>query len=475
VVANETRRLDASGTGLGAPDVTVIGTATTTTGTNTFSEQNSVGIYLQQAIVWRDRLFFSGAVRADDNSSFGTDFDIIVYPKLGLSWILTQEPALDRVFSALHADEFKFRTAWGRAGRAPAPYSAVQTYTISKTTLGGTTSTSVPMLRTLAYGNPNLAPEKGEELEVGFDAGFFDGRAGADFTFYTKRTTNLLLSIPVAPSNGFPGSIIKNVGEVSNRGIELSLFGTPIQLDRFVWETRLNIATNRNRLESFGVPGRVNEIPALQAYGQVQEHRAGYPLGGYWTQLPRRNAAGGDSIANGRIVIDTAKVYIGPSTPTREIGLSNTLTLFRNFRLYALVDYKGGHFLYNRKEYDRCVSNENCELVTNPAARMGTDTALAARLPYFRTVNFFRPFIEESDFVKLRDISLSFIVPRAWVARAGAQGLTLTLAGKNLAQWTDYSGLDPEVNTYGGRNFLRVDAYASPAPRRWSLSGALTY
>ena len=84
-------------------------------------------------------------------------------------------------------------------------------------------------------------------------------------------------------------------------------------------------------------------------------------------------------------------------------------------------------------------------------------------------------YIEKADFIKLRDVSLSYTIPRQWLGRIGAEAATVTLTGKNLALWTDYTGIDPEVNSYGGRIFGRVDAYASPMVRRLTMSMTVNY
>jgi TonB-dependent starch-binding outer membrane protein SusC len=472
VVANQTETLVAEGRGLGAPDVTLIGTAATTTGRNTFTENNSVGYYVQEQFGWRNRMFLTGALRADDHSSFGTNFDIILYPKLSASWVMSDEPSLSGVFDAARVSSFRLRSAWGAAGRAPSAYSATQTYTVDKVTFSNSTGSA---LRVSAYGNPDLRAEKGQEIEVGFDAALLDERVGVDFTFYNKKTTDMLVSIATAPSSGFPVSRLSNLGAVSNRGIELGLDATPVVMDNVEWNSRLTVATNRNRLLDFGVE-KVSESPTGQAYGVVQQHREGYPLGGYWAQKAKRNPDTSPQVVAGAVVLDTAE-YIGPSAPTREVGWSNTITLFRNFRLYGLLDYKGGHFLFNLKERNRCqTANDNCKVVNDPRARFpltAQDTLLNKELLVWRSVP--SAFIEKADFIKLREISLTYTVPRALVQRLGPSSAAFTIAGRNLGLWTDYSGLDPEVSSYGGRNFVRVDAYAAPMTRRLVGTVNLTF
>ena len=120
IVSNRSETLAGQGVGLGAPDVTLIGTATTTSSTSLFSENNSVGYYVQEQLAWNNRLFLTGAVRADDNSSFGRNFDLIVYPKASVSWVVSEEPGLQRQLSNWRINSLKLRGAWGAAGRAPA-------------------------------------------------------------------------------------------------------------------------------------------------------------------------------------------------------------------------------------------------------------------------------------------------------------------------------------------------------------------
>ncbi|HJU75847.1 MAG TPA: SusC/RagA family TonB-linked outer membrane protein [Gemmatimonadaceae bacterium] len=476
IVSNRTETLFGQGVGLGAPDVTLIGTATTTSSTSSFSENNSVGYYIQEQIAWNNRLFVTGAVRADDNSSFGTNFDIITYPKASVSYVISEEPGLSNLLRSWRVNSLKLRAAWGAAGRAPAPYAAEQTYTVDRVTLGGTTGSA---LRTQSYGNPDLKPERGQEIELGFDAGLLNERLALDFTFYNKTTSDMLVSVPVKPSTGFPTSRQTNLGEVNNRGVEFAVTATALQNERVQWDSRLSLATTRNRLNSFDIPGKVSETPTGQAYGAVQQHRPGFPMGGYWAQSPRRNADGSPVVNSaGAVQFDTAK-YIGPSAPTREVGFANTVTLFKNLRFYSLLDYKGGFYLFNLKERNRCqAANDNCARNNDPRARFpqnAADSLLMKELAVWRGATAAAAWIEKADFVKLREISLTYTLPTRWLSPAGASSANIIVSGRNIGLWTDYSGIDPEVNSYGGRLFVRADAYASPMTRRLSVAINLTY
>jgi TonB-linked SusC/RagA family outer membrane protein len=470
IIKDESKSLNTTGVGIGAPDVTLCNLLQRCNGAESFSENNSVGYYVQEQFGWHDRLFLTAAVRADDHSSFGTDFDLITYPKVSLSYVISEEPGFRRIFDATRISSLKLRTAWGEAGRAPTAYSAPQTYTVDRVTLGTTTASA---LRNAGFGNPGLKAERGSELELGFDLGLFRERIGVDFTYYNKKTKDMLQAIAIPPSTGFLGTRLANLGEVVNRGVEMSMFGTLLRRSNIAWDTRFNISTNHNELLSFGVAGKLLETPSGQAYGSVQQHRPGFPLGGFWVTPPQRDANGvailtptGAAIFNAG---DTARRYIGPSTPTREMSLSNTFTLFRIFRLYALLDHKGGFFVFNLQERNRCQSNDNCWRVNNPVARFpktAADSVLFKELAVYRSTSVSPEWIQKGDFTKLRELSLTIDLPARLIRPTGAQNASFVFSARNLAIWSDYEGVDPEVNSYGGRNFVRVDAYASPAPRR---------
>ncbi|MEP6835853.1 MAG: SusC/RagA family TonB-linked outer membrane protein [Gemmatimonas sp.] len=479
VVSDRSEALRATGIGIGAADITLVNLLQRSTGAESFSENNSVGYYVQEQIGYKDRLFLTAAVRADDHSAFGTNFDLIVYPKFSLSYVLSDEPGISGALEAAHISSFKLRSVYGQAGRAPSAYSAPQTYTVDRVTLGTGTNSA---LRTSAYGNPNLKPERGEEFELGTDLGMFSERLGFDFTYYNKTTKDMLQAVSIAPSSGFISSPLVNLGEVNNSGIELSVFGVPLQFRNAQLDSRVSLSTNRNELVSFGVVGKLYDTPSGQAYGSVQQHRPGYPLGGYWVIPPQRAADGSALLTPAGAAIfntgDTARRYIGPSTPTREVGFSNTLTLFRSLRLYALLDYKGGYYQFNLQERNRCQSSDNCARTNNAAARFpqtAADSVLFKELAVYRNASTPPEFIQKADFIKLREVSLSLDIPRRLIARVGGQSARLTLSGRNLGVWTDYEGVDPEVNSYGGRNFARVDAYSIPMIRRYTASINLTY
>jgi hypothetical protein len=266
------------------------------------------------------------------------------------------------------------------------------------------------------------------------------------------------------------------------------------------WETRLNLTWNRNRLIRLDTI-RTEEIPGGASYTPgLQRNRVGYPLGSYFARYPMRDASGNYILnrnAAGQIttpVYDTAFTFVGPAIPTRSWSFSNTLTLFKNFRLYGLLDFQGGHYLINYKEYNRCAlaaDGPNCALLNQPGlagtARLDTlravygtaGTPLTVTLPMTQT-----QFLEKADYVKLRDLSLTWMMPSSVAQRLRMEAASIVFSGKNLGLWTDYSGLDPEVNGYSNNQlrgsgnaaqFVRVDAYSWPMARRYTVQLNVTY
>jgi TonB-dependent starch-binding outer membrane protein SusC len=441
--------LQGVGEGLIADNVRTISTANVTRAFETFSEQNSLGFYVQEQLGWQNRLFLTGAVRVDDNSAFGSNFSTVVYPKLSGAWVISEEP----FFNVANIDNLRLRAAWGQAGNAPSPFSADQTYAASTVVLDD--GSLAPALRASAFGNPDLRAERGSEIEVGFEGSLFNNRAGVDVTYYNKNTYDALVRVNVAPSSGFGGSTDQNIGTINNQGLEVAVFGTPILTPNVSWDTRLGFSTNQNELVSFG-GGRDVFIPV--GYRSSQRHDEGYPLAGYWAERIQYNADGSLKVdpVTGRPDLGEF-YYVGPSAPTREASLTNTFTLFRNFQIYTFADYKGGHYLLNMTEGTRA-GDGNSWVMNDPNA-----TAEDRLIAQFGGN---APYIEPADFVKLREISVTYNMPHAWTQRFGADGMSLSLGARNLATWTKYSQPDPEVNINGADTFTRGDSNSVPALRR---------
>jgi hypothetical protein len=440
-----------------------------------FIEDATLGLYLQEQVGWRDRLFLTGAVRADDNSAFGENFDRVYYPKASVSWVVSDEPFMTIPFvSAL-----KLRAAYGEAGKQPQTFSSLRTYDPA-TGPGGTAAVTLKEL-----GNPDLGPERSSEIELGFDASLLRDRLGLELTYYRKTTTDAILDRDIAPSTGFSGTQFFNAGEIRNTGLEFLARATPVQGERFGWDMSFTIATNDNEILSLGV----DELQFVTA-GQYLRHQVGRPVGSWfekrvvsaertpagdidWTRVLCDNGAGGTMPCRGANGLwgggdDAPAVFLGRPLPTVEGAFANTITLWNRLSLYGLVDFKRGNKKLDGNERIRCGlffrCRENFVPEDYPAIRIARVTSENNLLDYQ---------INDAGFTKLREVAVSYMLPDAWAARARASRASVSLAGRNLYTWTDYTGLDPEARytagTRGG-NHGNWEQATLPQLTQWVLT-----
>ena len=460
----ESESHSATGEGLVANQLNMVSQAAVTTGGQSRSEQVSAGFFVQEQLTWRDRVYLTAAVRFDDNSAFGEDFEYVVYPKAQAAWVISEEAFFDYDF----VDELRVRSAWGRAGSAPGPFTADRTFEPNVTTIG---DVSTGQLSTSSFGNPDLKAETGQEYEIGFDAAMLDGRLSVEATYYNQSTKDALLSVPVPQSSGWTGNHLRNVGEIKNSGLELLVTGTPVYNPTAQWEVTASIATNNNELVSFG-DAPLDEI-TFGSFASVQRHREGYPLGGYWGVGVQRDAQGNVVLdENGQAIVMNDRedeIFVGPMLPTREIGLSNTVTLFGNLQLYAHLDYKGGNTVWCAICSIRSRIDDNHWEVNDPDA--GPEQW--AEWSSLQTMTH----LHDGDFIKLREVSVSYTLPSDWAAMMRADRASLSLAARNWdILWTNYKPYtdpdgnrvkaDPEVQFWSSQTATTLDYASTPMTRR---------
>jgi TonB-dependent starch-binding outer membrane protein SusC len=448
-IALNYRSTQVVGEELAADPLRLISSAAVTRAFESRTEQRSLGFFLQEQIGWQNRLFLTAGVRMDDHSAFGANFSRIFYPKVSASYVISEEA----YFNLPMVNDLRLRGSYGHAGNAPSPFQADRTYEAA--TVVTADGVPAPALSPDAFGNEDLRAERGVEYEVGFDASLFGDAVGLEVTYYNQTTRDALMTVPVAPSTGFTGSVLRNEGTIKNSGFEVSVFGSPIRTPRLSWDARLILATNNNEFVTFGDVDR-DFIP--RGYRSSQRFQPGYPMAGYWAEVVQRNPDGSLVLVNNRPVFEDEMAFVGPSMPTREAALTNTLTLFRDFQLYTHLDYKGGHYLFNMSEQTSFISDGNNRLANDPT--LDAETWLLYRW------GGNAPFIERADFVKLREVSLRYNVRPEWAQLFRADGLSITLAGRNLAVWSDYSGADPEVNIGGSDPFTRAESNSVPMLRQ---------
>lgn len=424
-----------------------------------FVESRTLGTYIEEQLGIGDRLFITAAIRADDNSAFGQDFSLVTYPKFGGSYLLIEQ-------GGGMIDNFKLRAAYGQSGQQPGSNDALQYF--SGTAIVDDNGEQVGV-SIAGAGNLSLKPERSQEVEAGFDAAFFGGRVGLEATYYNRTTTDALISRRLAPSLGLTTSRFENIGKTRNWGFEAILNASILESSALSWYTTISGSTNDNEIVELGCSRFDANDPTLCVediepivFG-AQKHAPGYPLGAFFDEAFTFSDANGDGIIDlTEISFDLdgdgatdSTVFMGYPLPRYELSWANNIDLFDGrVRLSGLFDYRGGHKKYNLTEAFRCGFNICAGL--NDATTPLQDQAEAQTRRASVATN--AGYLEPGWFIKLRELSLTFLAPDSWANALQTNRLSLTLTGRNLATITDYQGSDPEVqesvNNFGSRDFL---------------------
>jgi TonB-linked SusC/RagA family outer membrane protein len=431
-----------------------------------FQENKTFGVYGQEQLAWKNRIFLTGAMRADGNSAFGANFKAAYYPKFSMSWVMSEEPFLE---NSTLISQLKLRGAWGRAGLQPDVFSAIQTYTaaVGSTGLGGVTPKN--------FGNPDLKPEIGEEVELGFDVGLFEQRLGVEFTFYNKDVNDAIISAPLRPSRGFPGVQFLNIGKTRNRGLEVALDVSPINGNRFGLDLRGTIATNDSKiLDLGGVPETFvgssyiqqwnvqGYAPSAFFYKKVVSadvgpdttctRQAGACVGAPLFVLPLAKnvmCEGGKDLGRGDGTTvpcaSAPRLYAGRPTPSYNGSISGTFRVGTRLRLLTLVDYLGG--------LHAVVGDVGAQhtFFRNTRTSIAGDNAIVQGLRNDPNGPGAAGLMDAS-FARLRTVSLTYDLPTGLAKSMNAARGSVTLAAENMAflwraQKDSYGAnwIDPEL------------------------------
>jgi len=441
---------------------------------DTTSETVTLGSYVEQVVGLNDRLFFTGALRIDKNSALGKNLGSVTYPKGALSWLVSDEPFFPQSNTL---NRMRLRIAYGASGLQPGVTDALRYFSGIAVAADGDEQPGVTLA---GLGNADLKPERSTEVEAGFDVGLLNDRVGLELTYYHKKTKDAIISVTTPTTTGFPTGVFRNVGSVRNRGFEGVLNVRPVQTPTISWDITLSGSTNNNKLLEKIIDGKPDTNPII-FNSSNQRHAIGYPLGGYWVRpIISYNDINSDGIIDtNEVVVGAKPVFVGPSQPTKELALNTGLTLFHNrIRIGGQLDYRGGHKLWNLTEEFRCRSGrQGCRENYDKSVGLGEQAGVVALRfinPATRRTSF--GFIEPGWFVKLRELSLTYNLPETVARQVHAQRASITLTGRNLHTWTDYTGVDPEVNGQGqssqsqgfNRNdFFVRDFVTQPPVRYW--------
>lgn len=465
VVSNRNDNTFANGQGFATNANNSVTSAATRTGGQTRTFQRAVGYLGQLQLGHLNRRFIQLGLRVDQNSSFGTTSKPFYLPKVGGSWVLSEEPFWSGLSDVVSS--FRLRAAWGQTGRSPNPGASLTTYQAAPyaITAGSATSVNAGAIP-LNPGNDSLLPERGTEYEAGFDATFWNERMNLEVTYFDKTSTNVLLQRPLPPSLGFQQDPFVNIGEVVNRGVEVALSSQLLRGTNFAWDARVGFNTLHNAITDLG---------GVAPFNTLNRRMEGEQIGVF---VSKRILNINEQ--TGVVTVDTAFRPVANYLPTFEGNLSSGVTLFRNLRITAMVDTKQNFGIYNLTDFFRetqvVTSNRRLDtMVLSRRERLRRYGNPTPGQPAFvqlngaaTTVNEVRDaYVQPGDFIRLRELAASFNVPARLLSRLGrVSRMTVGLGLQNLAIWTDYQGADPEVISAAGTDFTRSDFLTLPNPRR---------
>jgi TonB-linked SusC/RagA family outer membrane protein len=417
------------------PGVTNVSAATQIFTTEGQSINKFFSYFVQEEfLTLGERLFLTAGVNSERSSNNGDAKKFYAYPKFSASYRLP--------FLPTRIDELKFRLAYGRAGNQPEGGKYTFLTTLIEEGVSGYRASTVK-------GFPGIKPETASEIEGGLDLTAFSGRMRLSGTQFRKQIDNLVLQASVAPSTGFTSQSI-NGGQIVTHGTELELGVTPIQTDRFNWVSNTTYASNKGKVTRLPVPPF---IPVSGSFGS-RFGNAFVQQGQLVTVLQAINGctmlnANGTCSAANRVL-----TFVGNSAPDFQMGFSNDLT-FGPVRFSSLVDWRKGGLGIN-------LTNAYFD------GGLGADTAAGNQ----RARDFAAGkavYVEPSGFVKLRELTLGYELPATMTSRlfnGRASAARIELSGRNLATWTKYTGLDPEVSNFGNQALGRFQDVTPYPPSR---------
>jgi len=444
------------------------------------SELRTVGGYVEERLGIADRLFLNGGVNLEASSAFGRDDRWQLFPRLGVSYVLGETDVFRNSGLGGTISTLRLRAAYGQTGgQPPGAYGRFENY------VDLSYSGKPGLVTSVIAGNDQLKPERQREIEGGFDLGVLQDRAELEFTVYDKRTFDLVLGVPQPSSTGF-SSRLENVGELSNRGWEAALRTVNLNRANVRWRSTLSLSHNRNRVEKL-----VTAADTL-IYGYLNAVIEGQPLGAFYGGYYARNTDGSifyapvtvpvygsvqlpvrarDTLPGGTSVL--ANRVIGDPNPNLVASLLNTFEIGRRVEVSVLLDGRFGNDVANFTR--RITEFFGADKVIEREISGDTIPRTFDRNPAGR-INIYEEYIEDGSYVKLREVALRIRFDQPWVRRFGAETIDLRVAGRNLVTWTDYRGLDPEINLFTSNTVARgVDFANTPNPRTFTLRVQLQF
>lgn len=445
---------------------------------------------------YADKYLFTATTRRDGSSRLGANNKWAFFPSAAVAWRLSQEPFIRDLglFSSL-----KLRASLGVTGNeALGPYETLSSLSVVTPIIGGQETTGLTMG---SLANPDLRWETTRELDVGLEAGFFDGRLETSVDYYYKRTNDLLLEVEVPQQTGYD-RFLTNIGETENQGVELQINSTNVVTSDFFWSTGLNISHNRNKVLDLGGPdSRVTyRYNRHGGNSKVSELFVGEPIGtfvgavymGVWQSQEEIEQVGtmpgakpgyaryADINEDGEFTRDDDFTIIGDPNPDFHGGFTNTFQ-YKGFSLSTFFQFSYGNDVMNLATADLLLGSFSTNHLRRMTEEQWTEENPQGTLPKPGAYEQFRNvtstlYVEDGSFLRLESLTLSYSAPGSALGLSSWQGARVYVNGRNLWLLTGYSGLDPEGSLEGAHPVVQgIDRGLYPRARTISLGVELTF
>lgn len=510
------QRLYNQGDGLTIPDFYHMSNAASVLSRESVSRSRDMAVYASAEFGYKNALYLTLTGRNEWTTTLPKGGNSFFYPSASLGLVFTELLGMSKNKILPYG---KLRASWGRVGLgSPYLYATANYFTSSNALDGWTNGVAFPYNGLSGFeasdvlGDPNLKPEERTEFEVGLETKFFDGRIGADVTFYKGNSVNLIFPVPIARSSGY-SSIITNSGELSNKGIELVLSASPLRSSKgFNWDIEYIFTKNVN--EVVKLAGGVENIFLGGFEGANIRAVAGEPYGSMYGTGFYHDADGNTIIgADGYPLADPNERSFGTSAPKWTMGLRNTVS-FKGVSLGFLFDFRKGGIMWNgtrgalyffgthedTEARDQIVvfngqkavygadglpvlvdHDDNADTPAIPQTSGANDIAVAYDQGWLSNGNGngfvgnnTEDFVEQTDWVRLREVTLSYRLPYNLVKKTPFGAMDITFSGRNLFLSTPYTGVDPETSLVGANNAQGLDYFNMPNTKSFGIGLRIT-
>ena len=469
-------------TDLEVPDYySIKNTTGTPIATTTEKQKRITGVYGQADFSYKNYAFLSLTARNDWSSTLPKNHNSYFYPSANFSYVLSD--AIPEIKTILPYS--KVRASWGMNGKDTDPYKISRSIIPSYVGTSIDNSLKFPINGTNAYeisdvlGNDKLKPEISTEYEFGCDLRFLNNRVGIDFAYYVKTTKDQIYDVPIAATSGYRRQV-KNFGTVENKGIELALNLVPIKMGDFRWDFTCTFSNNRNKV--LELTDGLDEVELTKAYDVRFVAMKGYPLGVFKGPVAATTADGKTIVnASGFPVAASETGVWGTAEPKYMLGFNNTFS-YKGFTLGVVVDSRQGGLMYSGTSdlsifvgnSTLTTYNERQPFIVPNSVKEVEYTVMENGVPkkltryeendipmdmtnvssyYYHTANKLahRMRVIDRSYVKLRELSLTYKLPRKFFGKLPIDGVDLSVIGRNLLLWTpsDNNMVDPENSSYG--------------------------